>query len=222
MSKLERDADAGETGEGVAWELGRDDDARRELAGQLVMVGDDDVHAQLLGQQHLLDCIDAAVDGDEQAHTVGRKLLDGGTQDVVPLGEAVGQPPAHIGAQTLQDFHGHERGRYAIGVVVPVHRDGLSLLKSAVDPCSRRGHAAQQVRAVQTVVGVQETTRGGHIGEPAPGQDLGRDLAHIQLRRQTAHDAEVDMRDAPGVAVHELPQSNARPRRKSERAEKPS
>ena len=106
VRELEGDADAGETGEGVAGQLGRDDDAGRELAGQLVMVGDDDVHAELLRQPHLLDRVDAAVDGDQQTHAVGRQLLDGGGHDTVPFGEAVGQPPAHVGAQALQDLDG--------------------------------------------------------------------------------------------------------------------
>ena len=78
-------------------------DAVRQRALHLVVIGDDDVHAELAGARHLGARVDAAVDGDEQLDAGGGELLDGGARDAVPFGEPVGEVRANVGAELLED-----------------------------------------------------------------------------------------------------------------------
>ena len=77
MRELEGDADAGELRERRPGSLGLDDDAVRQRALDLVVVGDDDVHAELVRPGHLVARADAAVDRHEQLDALGGELLDG-------------------------------------------------------------------------------------------------------------------------------------------------
>ena len=148
VRKLEGDADAGELRARVAGQLGSDDHAVRRRALHLVVVGDDDVHAELAGARHLGARVDAAVDRDEQLDAAGGELLHGGRRDPVPFGEPVRQMPAHVGAELLEDAHQQERRGDAVGVVVAVDGDGLAALQRLVEATARVGHARHEVRVV--------------------------------------------------------------------------
>ena len=103
VRQLEGDADPGELRARVAGQLGSDDDAVRRRALHLVVIGDDDVHAELAGASHLGARVDAAVDRDQQLDAGGGELLDGRRRDPVAFGEPVRQMPAHVGAELLED-----------------------------------------------------------------------------------------------------------------------
>ena len=204
MRELEGDADAGELRARVAGKFGRHDDAVRRRALHLVMIGDDDVHAERAGTGHLGARADAAVHRDEQFDAAGRKLFDGGRRDPVPLREPVGQIRAHVGAELLEDAHQQKRRRDAVGVVVAVHGDRLAALQRLVEAPAGGGHPRHEVRVVDAVVRVQKGLRRGGVAVPAAHEDLRHDLAHAELRREAADVGVRDGRDAPRTGiVHE-------------------
>ena len=107
---------------------------------------------------------DPAVDGDHQAGAGGGELVKRFGGDAVALAETVGQPPedlgAHLGAQELGQQEG---GGDAVGVVVAVDGDGLAAAEGAVDALAGRGHAVEQVRAVDAKVGVRVGAAAGSV-----------------------------------------------------------
>ncbi len=204
VRQLEGHADAGEVAAGIRAELGRDDGAGGQVALELVVVGDDDVHPERLGLGHLCASVDPAVDRDQELDPGGGQLVHRRRRDAVAVAEAVGQPPAHVRAQVAEDADQQERGRDAVGVVVTVHGDGLAALQRLVDAPPRLGHAAHEIGIVDAEVGVQERARRGGIAEPAADQDLGEDLAHAELPGEPPDVCERRRRYAPGAGiVHE-------------------
>ena len=155
VRELEGDAHAGQVRVRVARQPRRDDDALREVALDLVVVGDHDVHAELAGAGDLGPRVAAAVHGDQQLDPLAGEVLDRARRDAVPLREAVGQVPAHVRAQVPEDVDEQEGGGDAVGVVVAVHRDGLAPRRA---PC-RCGDARRARPAAD---------RGRGRGGPAP------------------------------------------------------
>ena len=92
VGELEGDAHTGEMRAGIAGQLGCDHDALGQRSFDLVMVGDDDVHAERARQRDFVPRADAAVHGDEQLDAGGGEFLHRRRRDAVALGEAVGQP----------------------------------------------------------------------------------------------------------------------------------
>ena len=188
-------------GHGAPGELRGDHDALRQRALDLVVVGDDDVHAELVRPGDFVAGADAAVDGDEQLDALAGELLDRRRGDAVAFGEAVRQAPAHVGAELLEHAHEQEGGGDAVGVVVAVHGDGLAALQGPVDAAARLCHPGQQVGVVDEVVWLEEGLGLGRVDEAAAHEDLGEGLADAKLVGQPARGGVTDRRDAPGTVV---------------------
>ena len=165
------------------------------------MIGDDDVHAQRLGLGDLCARIDAAVHRDEQLDPGGAEFLDGRRRHPIALTEAVGETPAHVGAEIAQHADQQERRRDAVGVVVAVYRDGLAASQRPVDARACLGHAGHEVRVVHAELGVQEGPRRGGIAEPAAHQHLGQHFAHAEVGCQPPHVGVGSRRDPSGAGV---------------------
>ena len=71
----------------------------------LVVVGDDHIHAQRVGEVHLLHAGDAAVHGDQQAGALAVQVLDGITAQSVAILDAAGDIVQHVGAAALEIVH---------------------------------------------------------------------------------------------------------------------
>ncbi len=155
-----------------------------ELRAGLVVVGDDDVHAELPGPGDLRDRGDAAIDGDQEADTGLRKLLDRGGGETVALLEPAGQVPLDVRAEALQREHRHGRGTDAVGVVVAVDADAGLLRDRLEDAAARRGHVAERQRIVAGIGGREECL--GQLGRVVapPDESLGSDAMHAELRRE--------------------------------------
>ena len=79
LHQLQRDADAGEVLVGIAAVVPLRVDhrqRRRQLGVRLVMVGDDQIDAELARAPRRVGAADAAVDRDDQRHAVGVQPLD--------------------------------------------------------------------------------------------------------------------------------------------------
>ena len=121
--------------------------------------------------------------------------------DAVALAEAVGEAPAHVGAELLEEADQEERRGDAVGVVVAVHGDGLAAAQRLVDALPRLGHAAHEVRVVNAEVRMQKGPRRGGIAEPAAHEHLGEDLAHPELSGESPDLRERRRRDTPGAWI---------------------
>ena len=143
---------------------------------------------------------DPAVDRYDEAGAGGGELVERLGGDAVPLREAVGQAPEHLGAHLgAQELGQQEGGGDAVGVVVAVDGDRLAAAQGAVDALAGVGHAVEQVRAMHAKVGVQEVAGDVWVGEAAPREDLGGKPADGQLVGQGGRDPQVDRRDLPGL-----------------------
>ena len=88
-----------------------------------MVVGDDDVEAELARAPDLLDGGDAAVDGQDEAATLFRQALERLAADAVALVEAARQMPLDLRAELPQHEHGEHRGADPVDVVVAVDAD---------------------------------------------------------------------------------------------------
>ena len=95
----------------------------RQLARGLVMIGDDDAHAQGLGVGHLGHGRDARVHGNEPARAQFIQPGHAGEADAVAFLEPVGQEPVRVQAAMLEALVQQGGGGHAVHVVVPVHDD---------------------------------------------------------------------------------------------------
>ena len=201
MRQLEGDADAGEMGAWVAAHLRGEHDAVGQRALHLMMVGDDDVHAQLSGARHFVPRRDAAVDGDQQAHAGGGELFDRRRPRARTLGETVRQARAHVGAKLVEDALQKKGRRDAVGVVVAVDGDGFVALQGLVDARASRRHARHRVGVVDAEVGVQEGAGILRVDESPAHEDLRQHLADAELSANLRTCGIRRRGDAPGDLI---------------------
>ena len=91
------------------------DDRRRRVRQplrQLVVVDDDDIHAQGAGQRHLLGVGDAAVHGDDEGHVAGMEMLDPLAAHAVALADPVRDVEDRLAADLPQERHQGRRRRW--------------------------------------------------------------------------------------------------------------
>ena len=113
---------------------GGDDGAVRQRLSRAVVVGDDDVQAELLRPTHLVDRSDAAIDGEHEVDAVLGEALDRLGCEAVSLLEATRQPPLHVRAELPQHEHRNGRRGDPVDVVVAVDADALSRRDRGADP----------------------------------------------------------------------------------------
>ena len=162
----------------------------RHGAGQrllaLVVVGDDHVHAQGVGEVHLLHAGDAAVHRDEKPCALAVQPFDGVAAQAVAVLDAAGDVVQHVGAPALEVVHQNTGGGDAVHVVVAEHGDLLPVRQRLLHTGRGLVHIRHQERAVgQTLLLLQ---KGG-------GLLLRCDAAGGQHRR---HKAGIPRRGQPG------------------------
>ena len=106
-----------------------------ELA--FMVVGDDELHAELPAQSRLLVCRNAAVDGDDQLHILLVERPHGNFVEPVALFEPCGNVACHMSAALSEKVRQKTRGCNAVYVVVSEDADMLAPLERLFDP--RRG-----------------------------------------------------------------------------------
>ena len=140
-----------------------------------VVVGDDQVHAQLPGIVGLVQGGDAAVHRDDEPHP----LAGLGGHGLVVQAIALLQPPGdigpHVGPQALQKLGQQAGGGDAVHVIVAVDGDGLPILNGPPHPGNSPVHVPHEH-------GVQQGF--GLGGEEPPGGLRVRHAPGGQHRRQ--------------------------------------
>ena len=154
LHQLERDADAREVlvRVGAVVPLRVDDcERRRQLAVRLVVVGDDQIDAELAGAPRRLGATDAAVHRDDHRHAVGVEPVDRrGLQPVTVL-QPLGNEVDYVAAEELErPAEDHRRGD-AVDVVVAVDGDPLLAGQRLLEPGDGAVHVGELERIVELV-----------------------------------------------------------------------
>jgi len=179
LHQLERDADAGQVLVGIAAVVALRVDhgkAIGQIGIRLVVVGNDQVDAQVAGPARRLGAADAAVDRDDQLHPFGVQAIDGVRLQAIAVGQPLGDEVADVGAQQLERPPQDDGGGDAVNVVVAVDRNALLRGDGGQQPIGCLAHVGQAERVQQLVERrLQETRRLVRVGEAANGQQPGGD-----------------------------------------------
>ena len=97
-----------------------------QLRARLVMVGDNQIDAQLPGKRRLFHAADAAIDRDDQIDFFRRFRADRLGAQPVTFVEPVGDIIAHVGPQQFQAHIEQGRAGHAVDVVIAVDANPLS------------------------------------------------------------------------------------------------
>ena len=184
LDDLERDADARQVlvRIGAVGTLRVDHrERRRQLRLRLVVVGDDEVDAELAGPARRLGTADAAVHRHDHAHAIGVQALDRGHLQAVAVAQPFRDEVRDVAAEQFQRPAQDDRGGHAVDVVVAVDRDALLALERGTEPIDGRPHVGEAIRVVQ----LRELRVAGS-GAPPPdrhGRDAeqaGDDRRHVE------------------------------------------
>jgi len=115
----------------------------RQERGQVVVVGDDQVHAARAGVLHRLVGVDAGVAGDNQLHAVVDQALQPGQVDAMPLLGAQGDVKTHLPAQAAQRLHQQRGCGLAIHIEIAPDGDALAGVDGPLDAFDGLRHAGQ-------------------------------------------------------------------------------
>ena len=145
-----------------------------QLGARLVVVGDDQLDAQLAGQGRLFHAGDAAIHGDDQLGPVGGQAADGLGVQPVAFVDAMGDVVAGLGAEQFQAEPEDGRAADAVDVVVAVDGDRPPGRDRVEDPLGGRGAAGQRAGiAERGEFRVEEVAHGRRIGHAPADQQLG-------------------------------------------------
>ena len=175
--QLEGHARAAQVAERIAaaGQAGMDDGRRLgQLRRRLVVIGDDQLQAELAGQGGLFHGGDAAIDRDQHRRLAVAPGADG--LDVQPISflDAMGHIVADLGPQHLQTEPEDRRAGNAVDVIVAVDHDPPPGDNRLVHEPHRLGAAGQKLRIAQRrKLGIEEGPRGVRIGDAATDEQLG-------------------------------------------------
>ncbi len=157
----------------------------RQFGVGLVVIGDDQIHAQLARAPRRFRAADSAVHGHDQADPVRVQPLHRDRLQTVAVLQPLGDEMRHLAAEQLNRAPQDDRGRDAIDVVVAVDGDALLAGDRGEDTVHCHRHVSQRHRIVQMIErGVKEPRRRLGISEAALTQQPRHDQRHRQLRRQ--------------------------------------
>jgi hypothetical protein len=152
LDQLQGDADAGQVLVGIGAVVALRVDhcqRRRQRRVGLVMVGDDQVDAELARPHCRLDAADPAVDRDDQLDAVRMQPFDGRRLEPVAVAQSLRDEMGDVGAEQFQRPPQDHGGGDAVDVVVAVDRDAILSLNRREHTLDRIGHAGQRERIVQ-------------------------------------------------------------------------
>ena len=211
--QLQRHAAARQMLEGIA-AVGPVGVYHRHGAGQrllaLVVVGDDHVHAQRVGEVYLLHAGDAAVHGDQQAGSLAVQALDGVDAQAVAVLDAARDIVQHIGAPALEIVHQNTGGGDTVHVVVAEHGDPLVVGQRPLHPLHSLVHVGHEEWAVGQARLMLQKGGGLLRRGDAPGGQHRRHKTGITRRRQTGRRLGVRLGNAPFLKFHGGPPPSCR------------
>ena len=150
-----------------------------------MVVGDDQIDAELARAPRGVGAADAAVDRDDQRDAVGVQPLDRRRLQPVAVLQPLGDEVHDVGAEQLERAPQDDGRRDAVHVVVAVDRDPLLARDRRQDAIDRDAHVGEQHRIVQVIErGIQEASGELRVGEPALAQQPRDDRRDRQRRRE--------------------------------------
>ena len=168
----------------------------RKLCGQGMVIGQDHLHAQALGQGNLLHSRHAAVHRDQQPAVLGQPA-HGGLVQAIALVLAAGDIAARVRPQAAQRFQHDHAGAHAVAVVIAVHRNRRAAGDGRADHIARGAHIRHQKGIVQIALRrVQEGLR-LFIGIRAAGNE--------QRGKQRRYARDFPLRAAADQLLHKTP-----------------
>ena len=176
--QLERDRRAAQIGAGLmaAGQAWVDDRVGlRQRPADRVVVGDDQLDAQLARQLGLAHRRDAAIDRDDQLGLVlGRQLAQGLGIDPVAFLDAMGDVVLDVGGPGQPQARPQDAGAaHAVDVVVAVNDDLAIIPDRPDDPLGGLDRAGQQLGVVQaSQPGLEKRPRSGRVVDAAIEQKL--------------------------------------------------
>ena len=159
-NKLESDCGSAQTRERVRSKLWiQNGNGLRQLARDLVVVGDDNIYALLFCVRHCIDSGRADIDGDDELDLARSKRVDCFKMESVPLPVAVRQIDFNILISDLyEEIRQNRRPRNTIAIKIRIHGNSLTNFDRLEEPLDGNIHTPQQKRVVgvQVVVGAQK------------------------------------------------------------------
>jgi len=125
----------------------RVDDGRgiRQAIREVVMVGNDDIHALRAGEGNRVICRNPGVTGNDQPGPAGDYLFQHRQGDAMTFGFPKGDVIGHATAQFAQDRDKKGCRSLPIYIEVTPHTDRFACLERAVDACDGSRHAWERV-----------------------------------------------------------------------------
>ena len=144
-----------------------------------VVIGDDDIEAQLVSVGYLVPRANATVHGDDDVCTVvgqlGQRLL----VQAVPLVHAVGDVGAHVAAQRPHGLYEERRSGNAVGVKVAVHDDRLTGAQCPPQAGDGGAHPRQDKGVGLAALAVEKGRYLNRVGETTIVEHLHGDGAQV-------------------------------------------
>ena len=128
-----------------------------------MMVADDEVYAKRLGILHLLDCLDAAIEDDDEFHTCFLGIVYTLVANSISLLVSVGNIIVDVGIELLQELVDQSDGGTSVDVVISIDKNPFLTSHGIVEPVYGHVHVLHQERVYQ-------------VGELWPEEALGGTL----------------------------------------------
>ena len=183
-------------------QLGVDDRGGvRQGGAQLVVIGDDHVHALAAGVTGCLVRGHAGVAGEDQPRALRDHLLQVRQVNAVRGGLAHRHVVADMRTQVAQGSDQQRGGGLAVHVEIAPHADRLAAADGAPQPVDRPRHARQRVRRGRDVrVRVEESDRRGRGHHPAAREGLRHERVPADRGGEGGGDGDVRGSEPVGAA----------------------
>ncbi len=115
---------------------------------RLVMVGDDNVHAQATRQSHFLPRRTPTIDRNQQAYPRTGELSHGISIETIPFAGALWNVVRHLEAQLMKKRHQQRGGRDSVHIIIAVDGDAFALADGCYQALHRLLHPMQAIGIV--------------------------------------------------------------------------
>ncbi len=154
---------------------------RRQLGLRFVVVGDDEVDAELAGTARRLGAPDATVHRHDHAHAVGVQPLHRRGLQAVAVPHPFGDEVRDVTSEQFQRATQDDRRGHAVDVVVAVDRDPLPALERGAQPIDRGPHVGEAIRVVQLgELRIEEPVGRLGVGMPPMPEKARDDRRHVE------------------------------------------
>ena len=116
-----------------------------------MVIGDDQIDAELARAAARVGAADAAIDGHDQRHAVRVQTLDRDRLQAVAVLQPLGDEVDHVGAEQLERAAQNHGRRHAVDVVVAMNGNPLFVRDRGEDAIDRDPHVGERHRIVQVV-----------------------------------------------------------------------